>query len=136
MNRRLKEVAPEELTKLIPSLVMALTIFYIAINPHRRSRIFELSANIGLFLLSVEHETLSQHIDDFQDIFGDCFRKMTHQYGAVEMLQILDVLDVSDLSFILRTAHQKASETLQELLVLATNLNSYNKLTETWKSVG
>jgi len=135
LSQRLKEANPEELAKLIPSLVMALTVYYIAMNPRRRFTTFELSANIGSSLLPLEHETFSQHFDDFRDIFGDCFRRMTHEYGAVEMLHKLDNLNVSDLSFVLRTAHRTASETLQQLLQLAANSNSCNKLTETWKSL-
>merc|ERR550534_491266 len=132
LNQRLKETSSEEITKLISNLVMALTIFHIAINSCRRSNIFELSANIGILLSSIENGT--QHIDDFRDVLGDCFGKMTRQYGASEMLNLLDGLTVPNLSFILRTAHQTAPETMQELLHVAADSDSYNKVTETWKS--
>lgn len=133
------ESTEEELAILTANAVQAATIFFVTITSERQDcKILDLMGYIGSKLepcLNGESEA-SKYASDYTEIVGDCFRKQLDVVSINDFLDLLESLDAKALAFMLQAADRTVPDRLQQLVDSARNRGSFNKVIETYESLG
>ena len=120
---------------LVASAVEAITLFYILIGidvtPSIVSKLVGLLARIGAAINSSV-----PHASDYQEMVGDCMRKLFNFLDPDQMLAMLEPLDAGGpLCFLLRAARRIVPDKLETLIAFARTAGSFNKVVDTFESL-